>query len=287
MKVHGEGIGFVAKLAVFCMLLALGLPAWQDTVDTQPVVSAALPPAGTERLPVQWMKVSAPGQGVMLLAVARPKGAGPFPAVLLLHGTHGFAQQYVQLAEDLARGGLLAVAACWFSGGGGGGSRFMTPIGCPDAPPVTGADSPDAIKRVATLLRAVRLLPRVQPDRVALFGHSRGGGAALHYVLTASDVRAAVLNSTGYPTGLSGRVSQITTPILMFHGARNDLADGGSALSNIQMARDFEASLRRAGKPVEFIYYEEGAHNTVFTNSAQYKDEVRRMLAFLRPVLRN
>jgi dipeptidyl aminopeptidase/acylaminoacyl peptidase len=73
----------------------------------------------------------------------------------------------------------------------------------------------------------------------------------------------------------------------MLHGARNDPADGGSALSNIQMARDFEAALRRASKRVEFMYYKEGAHNTVFTNSAQYKDEVRRMLAFLRPLLRN
>lgn len=280
-------LDFVARLAISGMLLAPGLPAWQDTDGKRPLVSAALPPAGTERLPVQWMRVSAPGQGVMLLAVARPKGAGPFPAVLLLHGTHGFAQQYVQLAEDLARGGLLAVAACWFSGGGGGGSRFITPIGCPDAPPVTGADTPDAIERVATLLQAVRVLPRVRTDRVALFGHSRGGGAALHYVLTASDVRAAVLNSTGYPGELSSRASQITTPILMLHGARNNPADGGSALSNIQMARDFEAALRRAGKPVEFVYYKEGAHNTVFTNSAQYKDEVRRMLAFLRPLLLN
>jgi dienelactone hydrolase len=274
---------FVAKLAVSGVLLALGLPAWQD----MPIVSAAEPPAGTEKLPVQWMKVSAPGQGVMLLAVARPRGAGPFPAVLLLHGTHGFAHQYVRLAEDLARGGLLAVAACWFSGRSGGGSRFITPIDCPDAPPVAGADSPDAIQRVATLLQAVRVLPRVRPDRVALFGHSRGGGAALHYILTASDVRAAVLNSTGYPSELSGRASQITTPILMLHGARNDPADGGSALSSIQMARDFEAALRRASKRVEFMYYKEGAHNTVFTNSAQYKDEVRRMLAFLRPLLRN
>src|SRR4051812_27288337 len=62
----------------------------------------------------------------------------------------------------------------------------------------------------------------------------------------------------------------------MLHGARNDPAEGGSALSNIKMARDFEAALRRAGKPVEFAYYKDGKHNTVFTNSAQYEDEVRK-----------
>jgi dipeptidyl aminopeptidase/acylaminoacyl peptidase len=51
------------------------------------------------------------------------------------------------------------------------------------------------------------------------------------------------------------------------------------------MARDFEAALRRAGKPVEFVYYERGAHNSVFSEPAQYKDQVRRMLGFLRPFL--
>lgn len=221
----------------------------------------------------------------MLLAVARPKGAGPFPAILLLHGTHGFAHQYVRLAEDLARGGLLAVAACWFSGGSGAGVQFMTPIGCPDAPPLTVPNSPDAMQRVVTLLQSVRLLPDVRPDRVAIFGHSRGGGAASQYLLTASDVRAVVLSSTGYPSEVTSRVDRITTPILMFHGARNEPADGGSALSNIQMARDFEAALRRAGKPVEFVYYETGAHNSIFSDAAQYKDQVRRMLGFLRPFL--
>ena len=177
---------------------------------------------------------------------------GPFPAILLLHGTHGFAHQYVRLAEDLARGGVLAVAACWFSGGSGGGLQFITPIGCPDAPPVTVPTSPDAMQRVATLLRAVRLLPDVRPDRVAIFGHSRGGGAASQDLPTASDLRAVGPSSTGYPSELTSRAAQITTPILIFHGARNDPADGGSALSNIQMARDFDAARRHAGRPVEF-----------------------------------
>ncbi len=43
-----------------------------------------------------------------------PPDAGPFPRVLLLHGSHGFAQEDVQLAQKLAEGGLLAIAASWF-----------------------------------------------------------------------------------------------------------------------------------------------------------------------------
>ena len=53
------------------------------------------------------------------------------------------------------------------------------------------------------------------------------------------------------------------------------------------MARDFEAALRAAGKPVEAVYYEGGRHNDIFTSSTQYRDEVRWMLAFLPRHLRN
>ena len=63
-------------------------------------------PAGTETLPVKWISVSVPDLGEMRAAVARPSGTGPFPAVLVLHGTHGFARQYVEWASDLARAGL-------------------------------------------------------------------------------------------------------------------------------------------------------------------------------------
>ena len=81
-----------------------------------PIVTATEAPAGTNMLPAQWLTVTVPDLGVMRAAIARPPGAGPFPAVLVLHGTHGFAQQYVEWASDLASGGFIAVAACWFSG---------------------------------------------------------------------------------------------------------------------------------------------------------------------------
>jgi len=60
-------------------------------------------------------------------AVARPPGKGPFPVIVLLHGTHGFAREYVRLAHDLARtSGVVAVAGFWFAGGQGEGRRFVT-----------------------------------------------------------------------------------------------------------------------------------------------------------------
>ena len=282
---------FVAKLIAVGILITLGATVpqaltqtMQGGLGTPPVVSTTDAPPGTEALAVRWMKVTVPGLGVMQAAVARPPKEGPFPTIVLLHGSHGFAHEYVRLAQDLADGGMLAVAACWFQGSTGGGTRFVTPISCPEAPPLPGALSPEALQASDALVQAARTLPGARPDRIALFGHSRGSGPVMNHILRVGSVQAAVLNSGGYPVGLS---TDVKTPLLILHGTADSPEDGGVAVTNVQMARDFEAKLRAAGKPVEAVYYEGGRHNDIFSNPTQYRDEVQQMLAFLRRHLRD
>src|SRR5262245_15291581 len=133
-------------------------------VSPAPVVTAAAAPRGAGGLVVRWVTVSAPDLGTMLMAIATPTGRPPFPSVLLLHGTHGFAREYVELAVELSRGGVLAVAACWFSGGSGEGTRFVTAIACSAAPPLTPAASAGSRRTVDVLLEAVRHLPDARAD---------------------------------------------------------------------------------------------------------------------------
>ena len=159
------------KLQVAATLLTVATvvsPAWQASSHTThrglkqpPIVSATDAPAGTETFAVKWIRVAVPDRGVMLAAVARPSGAGPFPVVILLHGTHGFAPQYVQWAQDLARARFLAVAACWFSGGYDNGSNVVTPpIPCPGMPPGKAAGAyPEAVHYIDALVQAARALP--------------------------------------------------------------------------------------------------------------------------------
>jgi dienelactone hydrolase len=283
MKTH-----FSVTLTTLCLAGALLSCASRPALgeETSPVVSAATAPTGTGELSVQWVRIESPGVGVMLAAIARPQGPGPFSSIMLLHGSHGFAQEYVRLAQDLAREGFLAIAACWFSGGGGEGARFITPIGCPDAPAMPVAASREAQQIVDTLVQAVRLLPDADRGRVALFGHSRGGGAALNYALNSGNVQVVMLNSTGYPSELADRASQINVPVLMLHGTADGPADGGAPVTGMPMATNFETALRRAGKTVQVKYYEGGRHNSLFDDATQREDEVRRMVTFLREHLR-
>jgi dienelactone hydrolase len=274
-------------LAVFLTAGMLGSPAWQGPTQgtsrgltTPPIVAATDAPAGTEALPVKWVTVALPDRGVMRAAIARPSGTGPFPAVLVLHGTHGFARQYVEWANDLARGGFIVVAGCWFSGGGGAGASEVTPpIPCPEIPPLGSGDYPETVQFVDGLVQATRALPDVRADRLALVGHSRGAGeATLKYLLANGNVQAAVLHSSGYALRPWQRAAEFSVPILLMHGT----ADSNGPNSQFRLAREFEMALRANNKPVETAYCEGCGHNTFFTNSAQRDDELKRMTEFLR-----
>lgn len=88
-------LGAAATLLVTVAVWPIGQVCSQTTQGSLgriPLVSVVGAPAGTEALAVQWVQVTVPDGGGILMAVARPTGAGPFPTVLLLHGSHGFAQ---------------------------------------------------------------------------------------------------------------------------------------------------------------------------------------------------
>ena len=280
------------RLHVVATVLAcatFGSPTWQaSTVTTAgglkraPLVTATEAPKGTETLPVKWVTVAVPDLGVMRAAVARPAGAGRFPAVLVLHGTHGFARQYVEWAGSLARAGFIAVAACWFSGGGGDGATEVTPpIPCPDIPPLRSGEYPEAVTLVDALVQATRALPGTDADRVAIVGHSRGGGATQQYLLAGGNAEAAVLHSSGYGLRPWNRAAEFKVPILIMHGT----ADSFSENTQVGFAREFERSLRANTKPVETAYCDGCGHNTFFTSSTQRDDELRKMIGFLHRYL--
>ncbi len=221
-----------------------------------------------------------PNIGRVSFAAFRPSGRGPFPTVIILHGSHGFAVEYLGLARDLARGGALAVAVCWFSNAAGEGRRFVTPLDCPaGTPAMPKADSDQAFATIDSVVAAVRAMPDSSDDQIALFGHSRGGGAVANYVMRGGRAQAGIMDSAGYRPDAD--LSHLNAPVLILHGMSNRSSDGGSALSDITRARAFEAALRAANKPVESHYYPNGTHNGIFANRVQRKDEVRRILQFM------
>jgi hypothetical protein len=75
---------------------------------------------------------------------------------------------------------------------------------------------------------------------------------------------------------------QDAAPRLRPEDANDNPADGGSAFTNIEMARKFEIALRTENKIVEVKYYEGSGHNSIFSDLKQFDDTVQRIAAFLQ-----
>jgi len=98
--------------------------------------------------------------------LARPQGAGPFSAVVLLHGCGGFHSSMISWADRLSRYGYAALAIDSFGPRGMddhcGGFFFHEQA----------ADAYVALQYLAAK-------PFVRPWQVALMGFSMGGGSVL------------------------------------------------------------------------------------------------------------
>lgn len=262
---------FMKKLLPFIITSFIFHQAWTQNADS-----------------VSWIQVQT-DSGVVHAVIAAPKGTGPFPAIIILHGTHGFAEEYIRLAQRMAEKGIVGIAACWFAGRKGEGTRFITPIDFNDAPPLIDVPGSDRFRlariTIDSLMQKVYLLPYVQKDHQAIFGHSRGAGASLDYLLThPGNVQGIILNSCGYPSEVIKRAVEVEAPVLILHGTNDNPADGGSAFTNIEMARKFEVALRTENKIVEVKYYEGSGHNSIFSDLKQFDDTVQRISAFLQKI---
>jgi dienelactone hydrolase len=288
---HRSRIRHVVRLGLTTLAAACTAHGGARTQAT-PVQSAAAPQGADTLAGVEWVRVRVPTGGTISAAVGRPEGPGPHPVLIILHGTHGFAREYVTLARDLAKeSGMITVAGCWFTGRRGAGVEFVTPIDCPEAPtmPTTGL-TPEAVAVVSALVDAARTLPGVRADRVALLGHSRGAVATASYALDRADrtrratrsLRAIVLNSGAYPPELVARAGQLDVPVLVLHGTADGPTEGGSEMTSVERARTFVAALADAGKRAEVEYFDGAGHSGIFKSADQRARSIRLISAFLR-----
>lgn len=147
------------------------------------VLGAALPggPGYTKRA-ITWTSMGGTMTGVADL----PAGRGPFPVVVVNHGyipvsEYAPGQDSSKYADALAAGGFLTLSPNY---PGYGGSA----PGEADVPRIVA----EAIADI-DLISALPSLPLADPERVAVAGHSNGGGVSLILVAADARVRAAVL----------------------------------------------------------------------------------------------
>ena len=182
----------------------------------------------------------------------RPAGAGPFPAVLVLHTSGGLRPSDHDYAGRLAAEGYVCLVPDFFTAYGLSESNRQQTF-------TTYAQSiyADFVSTIDTLKRT----EGVQADRIGAVGFSNGGYWAL-LLAARGDVRAGVsyygaASGAGTDKTLSALRNAFTSkssPVLVLHGARD-------ATVLPRYANDLKSILVDAKAPYEFQMYESAGHS--------------------------
>jgi carboxymethylenebutenolidase len=228
----------------------------------------------------QWTTIEGASGQKFLTAILRPEGTGPFPVVVVLHGSDGLTMAYMSVAEDVARAGFLVVCGCWQAGQTQTeGNRI-----CAEATPQAEWVADPAAHSGKELIALARSLPGARADRIGLYGLSRGGHAALWAASTGADVQAVVVDAPAHTPAINPHpakpldvLAELAAPLLMMHGTADKMVP-------VEQSREYEQAARALGKPLVVAYFE-GVGHMASVQTASQAAARQRGIAFLREFL--
>jgi dienelactone hydrolase len=201
-----------------------------------------------------------PGSSEEIVAtLVRPEGAGPFPAVVQLHGCAGLEAQSYRWARWFADHGYVAMVVDSFGPRGVKGDCREGP----DEPPIT-ARFDDAFGA----LRYLQALPYVRGDRVAAIGWSQGGVYAIAVIngpsLERARRRGVELPAVGfaagigvYPGGCFSLVNELAIrPLLVLIGGADDWTPAAKCEEMVNAMRSRGADATIVIYPGAYHYFD-------------------------------
>jgi dipeptidyl aminopeptidase/acylaminoacyl peptidase len=238
--------------------------------------------------PVQQTYIKAKDGVYVAAAIRKPKGEGPFPAIIIFHGAPGGRgmEQLVGWSRGdtggpvwerfLQEGFVVAVADYR----GGNWDLINTPS-------TNGLVT--AIDDGLSVIGFVKALPYVDTSRISLYGVSLGGNLVLYLVSEVPTIHAAVLGAPapiwflgvqapirgGHPDFAHAKVdpavataniAPIATPMLIFVGTADSL---------LPLDRTLHDQLAGAGKSVQMEIYEHGYHDFVLGPQGQKRPDLK------------
>jgi len=175
--------------------------------------------------------------------LAKPKGNGPFPAVILLHSCLGLPSNRHAIESALASSGYVALFVDDFATRG---LRETCAVNFPEA-------LPDAYGALAYLSR----LPTVDPSRIAAVGFSQGADTALRIASSGAASGFAIPDglkfraaAAFYPPCSNVESERLKIPTLILVGS----ADG------VTPAADCELLARNQPGDVKLVVYPRAGH---------------------------
>jgi dienelactone hydrolase len=242
--------------------------------------------------PIQQTHIKAKDGVYIAAAIRKPRGEGPFPAIVMFHGAPGGRgmEQLVGWSrgdhggpvwERFLQEGFAVVVADYR----GGDFNLM------NMPATNGLVT--AIDDGVTVIEHVRALPYVDGSRVSVYGVSLGGNLALFLASKLPDLNAVVVGAPApiwflgvrMPPGGPGaappdfsaarpdpaiagaNIAPIATPILMLVGTADPL---------LALDRTLHEELTSRGKKIRMEIYEHGYHDFVLGPQGHTRPDLPR-----------
>lgn len=235
-----------------------------DSIGLQPAHAAQVDPKDPD-LASESVKFSGPA-GTVFGYQSRPKAAGSYPAVIVVHANDGVDEHIQDVARRFAKEGFVALAVDYLSRKGGT-AKAAGPTG--EIANIRELAPPEVIKDESQAAVAyLRGLKEVRGDRIGITGFCWGGGQAFNVATQIRGLRALVVfyGSTPRPLEL---LQQIEGPVLGHYGELDQRITGGVA--------ETESAMKRFEKSFEYKIFP-GARHGFFHNpgSRSYHPEAAK-----------
>ena len=220
--------------------------------------------------PVQAETVYFPSGSTMRSAyLARPHGAGPFPAVVVIHEIFGLNDNIREVTRRFAEAGYLALAVDLFAGGNRAVCMIRVTSGL-----LRNALDNNGIRELKAALTYLGAQPETDEARLGAIGFCMGGGFALTWACTDDRLKAIAPYYGTNPRPLDA-VAQ-ACPVVGSYPAKDFTAGA---------ARTLDAALERYAVPHDIKIYPDAKHSFFNDQGRNYDavaatDSWERVLAF-------
>jgi carboxymethylenebutenolidase len=209
--------------------------------------------------------------------LAVPQGAGPFPAVVVIHEWWGLDDWIRQNTERLADQGYVALAVDLYRGRVTADPEEAHEL-------MRGVPDDRATRDLRAAVAHLKSRSDVIPQKIGAIGWCMGGGYALTMALNIPDLAACVVNY-GRLVSEKTSIAQIGCPVLGIFGEE----DRGIPVMSV---RAFERICAEAGKSVQIVVYPGAGHafmnenNTRGYHAEATRDAWDRIMTFLAKSLK-
>lgn len=247
------------------------------TAPTAAATSATLNVAADDPA-IEAMAVTFPGQGGTIMGyLAKPKGNGPFPIVLVCHENRGLLEHIKDVARRYGKAGYVALAVdlLWRLGG-------TDKVATDQVPGILGnADPAQMVGDFKSALAYAQTLAYARKDRSGMVGYCFGGGMTWRCAMGIPELRAAVPYYGPNPP--LDDVSKINAAILAFYGELDTRVNAGIPA--------MEDALKKNNKTFEKVIYPGAGHafnndTGASFNAAAARDAFARSLAWFEKYLK-